>query len=107
VVAKRVVISIDGLTTKHFTEKGIQGIFIGLPSDQKGYLIYFPGSRTIACSGDVAFDETFYTIITTTWRRFEEGIALQPQSRVIPDPNMELEETGGVSNIHSPPEEQT
>jgi len=107
VVAKRVVISIDGLTTKHCTEKGIQGIFIGLPSDQKGSLIYFPGSRTIACSGDVAFDETFYTAITTTWRRFEEGIALQPQSRVIPDPNMELEETGGVSNIHSPPEEQT
>jgi hypothetical protein len=71
VVAKRAVISIDGLTTKHCTEKRIRGIFIGIPSDQKGYLIYLPGSRTIACSGEVAFDETFYSAIATTWRRFE------------------------------------
>jgi len=105
VVAKRSVITIDDLTTKHRTEKGIRGFFIGIPANQKGYLIYLPGSRTIACSGDVKFDETFYSAIATTWRRFEEGIALKPQANVIPGPNMELEETGDVSNIHDSPEE--
>jgi hypothetical protein len=105
VVAKRSVISIDGLATKHCTEKGIRGIFIGLPANQKGYLIFLPGSRTIACSGDVHFDETFYSAIATTWRRFEEGIALKPQANVIPGPNMELEETGDITNIHDDTEE--
>jgi len=67
VVAKRSALSIEGLTTQHCTEKGIRGIFIGIPSNQKGYLIYLPGSHTIACSGDVTFDETFYSAIASTW----------------------------------------
>jgi len=106
VVAKRAVISIDGLRATHCTEKGIRGIFIGIPSDQKGYLIYLPGSRSIACLGGVSFDETFYSAIAMTWRRFEEGITIKPQSNLIPNPNMELEETGDITNIHTSLEEQ-
>jgi len=87
-------------------KKFIRGIFIGIPSDQKGYLIYLPGSRSIACLGDVSFDETFYSAIATTWRRFEEGIALKPQSNVIPNLNMGMEETGDITTIHNSPEEQ-
>jgi hypothetical protein len=66
VVAKRWVISVDGNTTQHCTKRGIRGIFIGFPSDQKGYLVYLPGSRSLAVSGGVIFDETFYSTIATT-----------------------------------------
>jgi hypothetical protein len=79
VVAKRLVVTIDGCSTCHCTERGIRGVFVGLPPDQKGYLIFLPGSWCLATSGDVAFDETFYSAIATTWRRFEDGISLHPQ----------------------------
>jgi hypothetical protein len=99
-VAKRSVIYVEGLSTQHCTEKGLRGVFIGIPSNQKGYFIYLPGSRNIACSGDVIFDETFYSAVATTWRRFEEGIDLKPSSHVIPGPDMELETTGDILNMH-------
>ncbi len=99
-VAKRSVISVEGLSTTLCTEKGTRGIFIGLPSNQKGYLIFLPGSRTIACSGDLSFDETFYSTVVTTWRCFEERFALKPASHVIPGPDMDLEETEDIANLH-------
>jgi hypothetical protein len=68
VVAKRMVITVEGRSTRHFTQRGIHGVFVGFPPDQKGYLIYLPGSRSLATSGDVSFDETFYSAIATTWR---------------------------------------
>jgi len=98
VVAKRWVVSIDGRETVHCTEKGIRGILIGFPPNQKGHLIFLPGSRTIAVSGDVMFDETFYSAIATTWRRFEDGIALQPERSALPGPNTTLENTGDLSD---------
>jgi transposase InsO family protein len=98
VVAKRWVVSIDGRETVHCTEKGIRGIFIGFPPNQKGHLIFLPGSRTIAVSGDVMFDETFYSAIATTWRRFADGIALQPERSALPGPNTTLENTGDLSD---------
>jgi len=102
VVAKRWVVSIDGRETIHCTEKGIRGIFIGFPPNQKGYLIFLPGSRTIAVSGDVMFDETFYSAIATTWRRFEDGIALQPERSAIPGPDTTVEMTGDISDqVHA------
>jgi hypothetical protein len=98
VVAKRWVVSIDGRETVHCTEKGIRGIFIGFPPNQKGHLIFLPGSRTIAVWGDVMFDETFYSAIATTWRRFADGIALQPERSALPRPNTTLENTGDLSD---------
>ena len=99
-VAKRSVIYVEGLSTQHCTETGLRGVFIGVPFNQKGYLIYLPGSRNIACSGDAIFDETFYSAVATTWRRFEEGIDLKPSSHVIPGPDMELETTGDILSMH-------
>jgi hypothetical protein len=68
---------------------------LGSPPDQKGYLIFLPGSRKLAVSGDVIgdvmFDETFYSAIATTCWHFEDGIALQPHCYIIPDPNMMVE----------------
>jgi hypothetical protein len=97
-VARRWVMTIDGRETIHCTEKGIRGIFIGFPPNQKGYLIYLPASRTIAVSGDMMFDETFYSAIATTWHRFEDGIVFKPQCSIIPGPNTTLEATGDISD---------
>jgi hypothetical protein len=63
-------------------------------------LIHLPGSRKIACSGDVSFDKTFYSAVANTWRCFEVGIALRPTSQLIPGPDMALEETGDITNVH-------
>jgi hypothetical protein len=41
------------------TERGTRGVFIGFPPNQKGYLIFCPGSRQILVSDDVIFDESF------------------------------------------------
>jgi len=64
---------------------------LGSPPDQKGYLIFLPGSRKLAVSGDVMFDETFYSAIATTCWHFEDGIAIQPHFYIIPDPNKMVE----------------
>ncbi len=95
-MARQWVMTIDGRETIHCTEKGIRGIFIGFPPNQKGYLIYLPASRTIAVSGDMMFDETFYSAIATTWHRFEDGIVFKPQCSKIPGPNTTLEATGDI-----------
>jgi hypothetical protein len=44
------------------------------------------------------FDETFYSAIATTWRHFEDGIALQPQRSAVPGPDTTLEATGDLSD---------
>jgi hypothetical protein len=97
-VAKRSVVLNDGRETIHCTENGIRRIFIGFPPNQKGYLLFLPGSRTIAVSGGVMFDETFYSAIATTWKRFEDRISLQPERSTIPGPNTTVEMTGDISD---------
>jgi hypothetical protein len=44
------------------------------------------------------FDETFYSAIATTWRRFEDGIALQPVHSAIPGADTTVEMTGDISD---------
>ena len=41
----------------HQAQKGFQGIFVGFPQHQKGYLVYVPSTRKIISSYDVVFDE--------------------------------------------------
>lgn len=45
------------------TECGIPGTFIGLDTNQKGYVLYAPGTRQIYISGNIIVDETFGTAI--------------------------------------------
>ena len=47
------------LNMRHQAQKGIRGIFIGIPEHQKGYLVYIPSTRKISSSYDVVFDESF------------------------------------------------
>ena len=43
----------------HQAKKVFDGIFVGIPQHQKGYLVYPPSTRKIIYSYDVVFDESF------------------------------------------------
>ena len=45
------------LNMRHQAQKGFRGIFVGIPQDQKGYLVYVPSTRKVISSYDVVFDE--------------------------------------------------
>ena len=49
------------------TKRGMQGIFIGFKSHQKGFLVYTPVSHQIVISGDIIFGESFLNAIAATW----------------------------------------
>ena len=39
----------------HQAQKGFCGVFVGIPQNQKGYLVYVPSTRKIISSYDVFF----------------------------------------------------
>ena len=52
-------IGMKALNMCHQAQKGIFGIFVGIPHHQKGYLVYVPGTRKIISSYDIIFYESF------------------------------------------------
>ena len=99
VVVKKYVARIDGNATSNQTQRGIRGIFIGFPRNQKGFLVFVPSTRQIVVSGDVVFDETFYCAIATTWRPFHDSLALRPISSNAPTGDMTVEVTGTIDDV--------
>jgi hypothetical protein len=83
------------------TERGIQGIFIGLDDNQKGYLFYAQGSRQIYTSGDVIFDESFWTTIATNWQMLHDCLSLRPVTSAPPTLTQPLNALGQL-NIFLP-----
>lgn len=81
------------------TERGIRGIFIGFHMNQKGYLIYSPGSHQVIISDDLIFDESFSSAIATTWQQHKDSLSLQPTHSHIPDITTTLEHTGTIEDI--------
>ena len=47
------------LNMRHQAQKCFRGIFVGIPENQKGYIVYVPSTRKIISSYDVVFDEKF------------------------------------------------
>ena len=45
------------LNMHHQAQKYFRGIFVGIPENQKGYIVYVPSTRKIISSYDVVFDE--------------------------------------------------
>ncbi len=84
------------------TENCVHGLFISIPSNQKGYSIYLPHTRYIAVSGDVSFDEPFHSAIATTWHWFQDSLLLHHSDSFLPDPETLLEQTGTLENFVSP-----
>jgi hypothetical protein len=89
------------------TERGTRGIFIGFPPNQKGYLIFCPGSRQILVSDDVIFDESFQAAIATTWQQYQDSLSLKPVASHIPDIDTHLEHTGTLEDVATTVEEGT
>ena len=49
-------------------QKGLRGIFVGIPEHQNLYLVYVPSTRKIISSYDVVFDESFSSALAyTNW----------------------------------------
>ena len=47
------------LNMNHQAKKGVRNIFIEIPQNKKGYLVYVLSTRKIISSYDVVFDEYF------------------------------------------------
>jgi hypothetical protein len=87
------------------TERGIRGIFLGFNANNKGYMIYNPGSRQIVTSEDVSFDEHFNLAIATTWQQHRDSLALRPVESYIPVVSDTIEHTGGIDDSQPEVEE--
>jgi hypothetical protein len=81
------------------TERGVRGIFLGMDTNQKGYIFYSPGTRQIYVSGDVIFDETFGTAIATNWQMLQDSLPLRPVTSDIPTVDSTIEHTGSIANF--------
>ena len=96
---------VDGKPLEKQTQQGVRGIFIGLPANQKGYLVYIPVTWQIVVSGDVAFDESFYSAIATTWRPYHDALALRLLASPAPETDTLLESTGTIDDMFPQPQE--
>jgi len=90
-----------------FPPQSQRGIFIGFPPNQKGYLIFHPGSRQILVSVDVLFDESFHAAIATTWQQYQDSFSLKPVASFVPDIDTTVEQTVTSESISTLVEEGT
>ena len=61
----------------HQSQKGFQGIFIGITQQQKGYLLYVPTSREMVYSHDFVFDKNLSSALSYTPCPYSEALATQ------------------------------
>ena len=98
-VVKKHTISKNGKPSNDNTfQKGVRGIFIGFPTNQKGYLIYIPSTSRTITSLDVEFDENFKSAIAHTWTPFHDALALRPTHTYIDTSAPPTEHTGTISD---------
>ena len=57
-------------------QKGFCSILVGIPQNQKGYLVYVPGTQKIISSYDVVFDEIFSSKLAYTSQHYESSMAM-------------------------------
>ena len=61
---------------RHQAQEDFRGIFIGIPKNQKGYIVYVPGTRKIISSYDVVFDESFSSSLAYTSQPYSEAMTM-------------------------------
>jgi Reverse transcriptase (RNA-dependent DNA polymerase) len=74
------------MQSSNHPQRGIIGIYIGVPRGRAGYLIWEPRSKTVHISADVTFDETFSSIGPFRHKAFKDALPV-----MLPDavPNIE------------------
>ena len=66
------------LNMRHQAQKGVCGIFVGIPQHQKGYLVYVPSTRKIISSYDIVFGERFSITLACTSQPYAEAMDMGP-----------------------------
>ena len=59
-------------------QKGFRGIFVGIPENQKGYLVYVHSTRKIISSYDVVFNKSVSSALSYTSRPYAEAMVMRP-----------------------------
>ena len=62
----------------HQAQEFFRGIFVGIPQNQKGCLVYVPSTRKIISSYDVTSDESFSGALAYMSRPYSEAMDMRP-----------------------------
>ena len=73
--------------------------FIGIPWDQKGYLVYVPSTRKKISSYDVIFDESFSSKRSYKSQTYAEAMAVRPAVSCIPCSTSSKEVTDDIIKL--------
>ena len=84
------------LNMSHQAQKGFRGIFVGIPQNQKGYLVYIPSTRKIISSYDVVFDKSFSSTLAYMSQNYAEEMAMHPDVSYIPCATLSKEKTVNI-----------
>ena len=84
------------LNVCHQSQKGFQGIFVGIPKHQKGCLIFVPSTRKIFSSHDVVFYKSFSSVLAYTSRPYSEALTIQLSVSYILYATSYHEQTGDI-----------
>ena len=80
----------------HQAQKGLRGIFVGIPEHQRGYLVYVPSTRKVISSYDVVFDDSFSSSLSYMPRPYSEAMVMFPEVTYTPYVTSSKEQTGDV-----------
>ena len=72
------------LNMHHQAQKRFCSIFVGIPQNQKRYLVYVPSSRNIISSYDVVFDEIISSALAHKSQPYSEAMAMRPAGTYTP-----------------------
>ena len=81
---------------RHQAQKGFSGIFVGIPQDQKGYLVYVTSSSNIISSYKVVFDESLSSAVAYMSQLYAEDRAILTAMSYIPYATSSREKTGDI-----------
>ena len=84
------------LNMRNQAQKGFRGTFVGIPQDQKGYLVYVPSTRKIIFQYDVVFDESFSSALVYTSRPYSEEMAMRLYVTYTTYSTYSKEQTGNI-----------
>ena len=80
----------------HQSQKDFQGIFVGMPQYQKGYLVYVHITRKILSSHDVVFEEKFSSVLAYKLCPHSEALDIRSEVLYIPYASSSHEQTGNI-----------
>ena len=81
---------------RHQSQKCFRSVFVGIPQNQKGYILYVTITSNIISSYDVVFDEIFSIALSYTSRPYSEAMAMLLAVIYTPYAISSREQTGNI-----------